>query len=231
MSGALWAVYRRDVALAWSAGGGATAPLGFFLGATALVPLAIGAITNEAADAARRELGRALLETVGPPFVWIAAGLALLMTLERLFQADLEDGSLDQLFLSPAPLEFIVLAKAAALWTAVGLPLALAGVPAAIALQAPLAAVPAIFASLAVGTAAFVCVGLIGAAVSAGVRRGGVLIALLVLPFFAPIVIFGAGVAAEGGFGPALLLLCGTALAAVALGPIGAAAALRLQAE
>lgn len=228
---ALLAVFRRDLALAWSAGGGATAPLGFFLGATALVPLAIGAISVEAADRARLELGTALLETIGPPFVWIAAALAMLLTLERLFQADLEDGSLDQLLLSPAPLELIVLAKGAALWVGVGLPLALAGAPAAIALQARPESIPAIVASLALGMAGFIGVGLVGAAVSAGVKRGGVLIALIVLPFFAPIVIFGAGVAADGGFGAAFSLLAGCALAAIALGPIAAAAALRLQAE
>jgi heme exporter protein B len=230
MSG-LGAIFRRDVALAWSAGGGALAPLGFFLGATALVPMAIGTITNDAADEARRELGRALLQTVGPPFVWIAAALAVLMTLERLFQADLEDGSLDQVMLAPAPLELVVLVKGAALWVAVGLPLALAGVPAAIALQSPPAASWAIFASLALGMAAFIGVGLVGAALTASVKRGGVLIALIILPFFAPIVIFGAGVAAGGDIAAPFMMLAGCALGAVALGPIAAAAALRLQME
>lgn len=228
---ALLAVFRRDVALAWSAGGGALAPLGFFLGATALVPMAIGVLANEATDRARLQLGRALLETVGPPFVWIAAALAVLMTLERLFQADLEDGSLDQLFLARAPLELIVLAKGAALWVAVGVPLALAGAPAAIALQAPPERVVAIVASLALGMAAFIGVGIVGAAVTAGVKRGGVLIALIVLPFLAPPVIFGSAVAAGEGFGPAFLMLGGCALASAVLGPIAAAAALRLQAE
>lgn len=228
---ALAAIFRRDVALMWSGGGGALAPLGFFLGATALVPLAIGTITSEASDRARAALGRALLETVGPPFVWIAAALAMLMTLERLFQADLEDGSLDQLFIANAPLELAVLAKGAALWVAVGLPLALAGAPAAIALQAPVSALPAIVLSLTLGMAAFIGVGLVGAAISAGVRRGGVLLALIVLPFFAPPIIFGSSVAADGTFGAAFSLLAGSALAAIALGPIAAAAALRLQAE
>jgi heme exporter protein B len=230
MSG-LGAIFRRDVALAWGAGGGAVAPLGFFLGATALVPLAIGTITNNAADEARRELGRALLQTVGPPFVWIAAALAVLMTLERLFQADLEDGSLDQVMLSNAPLELVVLAKGAALWTAVGLPLALAGAPAGIALQVAPEMAWAIFASLALGMAAFIGVGLVGAALTASVKRGGVLIALIILPFFAPIVIFGAGVAAGGDIAAPFALLGGCALAAIALGPIAAAAALRLQME
>ncbi|HWA01132.1 MAG TPA: heme exporter protein CcmB [Caulobacterales bacterium] len=214
---ALYAVFRRELALAWSAGGGAIAPVGFFLGATTLLPLAIGA-------------DHELLRKAGPPLVWVAAALAALMTLERLFQADLEDGSLEQLFLCAAPLELIVLAKGAALWLAVGVPLALAGAPAAIALQAPTALIPLTVASLAVGMAGFIGVGLVGAAVSAGVRRGGVLIALIVLPFFAPLLIFGAGVADEVQAGGPFFLLSGCALGAVGLGPILAAAALRIQA-
>jgi heme exporter protein B len=199
-------------------GGGALAPLGFFLGATTLVPLAMGP-------------DRTLLAAAGPPLVWIAAALAVLATLERLFQADLEDGSLDQVLLSTAPLELIVLSKGAALWCAVGLPLALAGAPAAIALQAPLALVPAIVASLLLGMAAFIGVGLVGAAVTAGVKRGGVLIALIVLPFFAPPIIFGSAVAAGEDVAAAFSILAGCALGAAALGPVAAAAALRLQAE
>src|SRR5215475_9377369 len=117
----LGAVFRRDLALAWNGGAGAAAPVGFFLGASTLLPLAMGP------DAA-------LLRAAGPPLVWVTAALAALMLLERLFQADLEDGSLDQLLLSEAPLELIVLTKGVALWVAVGLPLALAGAPAAITL-------------------------------------------------------------------------------------------------
>lgn len=214
---AVAATFRRDFALMWSAGGGALAPLGYFLGATVLVPLAMGP-------------DRPLLQSAGPPLVWIAAALAVLATLERLFQADLEDGSLDQMLLAPAPLEMIVLAKGAALWCAVGLPLALAGAPAAIALQAPPAMVPLIVVSLAIGMAAFIGAGLVGAAVTASVRRGGVVVALIALPFFAPPIIFGTAVAAGGGMAP-LSILAGCALAYAALGPIAAAAALRLQAE
>jgi heme exporter protein B len=163
--------------------------------------------------------------------VWIAAALAILAVLERLFQADLEDGSLDQMLLSPSPLELIVLAKGAALWCAVGLPIAFAGAPAAIALQAPVERVPVIVASLALGAAAFVGVGLIGAAVTASVKRGGVLIALIVLPFFAPPVIFGAAVASGENVAAAMSILAGCALGAAAIGPVAAAAALRLQAD
>lgn len=211
------ATFRRDLVLLW-AGAGALAPLGYFLGAAMLVPLAMGP-------------ERVLLQAAGPPLIWIAAALAVLATLERLFQADLEDGSLDQLLLSPAPLELIVLAKGSALWCVVIAPLALAGAPAAIALQAPIERVPAIVASLALGGAAFVGVGLIGAALTASVRRGGVLIALIVLPFFAPPIIFGAAVAAGEDTVAALMVLAGCALGAAALGPVAAAAALRLQAE
>lgn len=215
------AVFRRDLKLAWAAGGGAATPVAFFLGATTLVPLAVGADPRQ-------------LAAIGPPLVWITAALAALLVLERLFQADLEDGSLDQLLLASTPLELIVLAKGAALWVAVGLPLALAGAPIAIALQAPVSAAPVIVAGLLLGMAAFIGFGVLGAALAAGVRRGGVLIAILVLPFFAPPIIFGAAsaaAAASGAPSDAFLLLSGCAAAAVALGPIGAAAALRFQAE
>ncbi len=217
MSG-FYATFRRDFALMWAGGGGAVAPLGFFFGATLLVPLAMGP-------------DRASLESAGPPLLWIAASLAVLMTLERLFQADLEDGSLEQMLIAPAPLEVIVLAKGAALWCAVGLPLALAAGPAAIALQAAPSMIPVITLSVGLGMIALIGVGLVGAAVTAGVRRGGVLIALIVLPFFAPPIIFGAAVAGGDDVGAALAILGGCALGAAALGPIAAAAALRLQAE
>lgn len=124
-----------------------------------------------------------------------------------------------------------MLAKGGALWVAIGLPLALASAPAAIALQAPPERILAIVASVALGMAAFIGAGLVGAAVTAGVKRGGVLIALIVLPFFAPAIIFGAAVATGEEAGAALLILLGCALGASALGPVAAAAALRLQAE
>jgi heme exporter protein B len=148
-----------------------------------------------------------------------------------LFQADLEDGSLDQMLLSPAPLELIVLAKGAALWCAIGLPIALAAAPVAIALQAPVSLVIAIVASVAIGMAGFVGAGLMGAALTASVKRGGVLIALIVLPLFAPPIIFGAAVASGSGYSAAFLLLSGCALSYVVLGAFAAAAALRLLGE
>ena len=218
---AVGAVFRRDLALAWAAGGGAAAPIGFFVGATTLVPLTAGP-------------DPALLARIGPPLLWLTAALSVLMVLERLFQADLEDGSLDQLLLSPAPLELLVAAKGAALWVAIGAPLALTAVPMALAMQTPPHAAPLVALGLLVGLAAFIGIGVFGAALAAGVRRGGVLIAILVLPFFAPPIIFGAGAAAaahDGLFTPAFSYLVACALGAAALGPIGAAAALRLHLE
>ncbi|MGD9965114.1 MAG: heme exporter protein CcmB [Hyphomonadaceae bacterium] len=214
---AFWATFRRELALMW-AGGGPLAPLGYFLGATMLVPLTMGP-------------DRGLLQNAGPPLVWIAAALAMLAVLERLFQADLEDGSIDQMLLSPAPLELIVFAKGAALWCSVGLPIALAGGPVAIALQAPAERAPLIMASLALGGAAFAGVGLLGAALTASVKRAGVLIALIALPFFAPPIIFGAALASGENVAAAMSLLAACALAGAAIGPVAAAAALRLQAE
>ncbi len=214
---AIAATFQRELRLSW-AGGGALAPLGFFLGVTVLVPLAMGP-------------ERSLLESAGPPLVWIALALAVLTTLERLFQADLEDGSLDQMLLSSAPLEALTLAKAAAHWCVFGAPLALAGAPAAIALQAPLERIGVIVFSLAIGGAAFVGAGMVAAAVTSGVRRGGVLIALIVLPFFAPPIIFGAAAAQGEDMVAALMVLGGCALGYVVLGVLAASAALRVQAE
>jgi heme exporter protein B len=212
------AAFRRDFALMWSAGGGAIAPLGFFLGAASLVPLAMGPAQDRLAAA-------------GPPLLWIAAALAVLATIERLFQGDLEDGSLDQMLLSPAPLELIVLAKGAALWCAIGAPIALAAAPVAIALQAPPSLILAIVASVALGMGAFVGAGLVAAALTASVKRASVLIALIVTPFFAPPIIFGAAIAGGGGFGAPFLLLSGCSLAYVAIGTAAAAQALRWQGE
>ncbi|MBL8549731.1 MAG: heme exporter protein CcmB [Hyphomonadaceae bacterium] len=224
---AVLALFRRDLAIAWGAGAGPAAPIGFFLGTVALVPLTM--------DAQRASLLESL-RNVGIPVIWIAAALAAFMILERLFQADLEEGGLEQMLLSPAPLEALVLAKALALWIAVGLPLAAAAAPAAIMLQIPAASAPLVSIAVAVGMLAFIGAGLVGAAAAAGIKRAGVLIALVSAPFFAPPALFGAAAceaAAQGlGLGtPAFQLLCGIAVLAAALGPIAAAAALRLQAE
>jgi heme exporter protein B len=221
MKSAMWAVFLRDLRLAWT--GGAAAPLGFFIGATILLPLAIGADP--------KQLGQ-----VGPPLLWVTAALAALMSLERVFQGDLEDGALDEMLLAQAPFEVLVIAKGVAAWVAIGLPMALVTAFLAITMQAPAATVPLIVLQMAIGMVSFFATGLLAAALAASVRRGGLLIAILVLPFYAPPIIFGAAAttaaaAGEGAFTGASQMLAACALAALALGPIGAAAAARLQAE
>jgi len=173
-----------------------------------------------------------LLARIGPAILWLAAVLATLIGLDRLFQADEEDGSLDLMLASPLPLELVVLAKVLAHWLTTGLPLALAaplfGLLVALTPQAMLAMV----ATLLVGTPALTFVGAVGAALTASIRRGGLILAVLVAPLMIPTLIFGvsAANAVTGGtvpFATPLLVLLALSLAAAVFGTIGAAAALR----
>ena len=209
----------RDLTLAFRVGGGPFLGLAFFLTVTALLPLGVGARLN-------------LLGEAAAGFLWVAAALSALLSLDRLFQADVEDGTLDHLALAPLPLEMAVLAKCLAHWLTTGLPLALAAPVLALMLNMPAEGYAPLTISLLIGSPVFSFAGAIGAALTAGLRRGGLLLSLLVLPLFVPATIFGAGAAsaAINGFppGPALLLLGATSLFALALAPLAAAAALRV---
>jgi len=211
-------LYRRELSLAWGRGGGALMACGFYACIAALVPLAVGSEPER-------------LRAVAPGVAWIALALSTLLSLERLYERDYEDGTLDLLALGPAPLAAVAAAKGLAQWTAGGLPLALAAPVAALMLGAPAAMAPLVFAAALVGGLGFAFVGAMGAALALGARRGGVLIALVVLPLFAPPVIFGAGALhafSEGlNWGPGFALLAAYSLAAVALTPFAAAAAVR----
>lgn len=211
-------LFRREVALAWGRGGGVLLACGFFACIAALVPLAVGP------DPQR-------LEAVGQGVTWIALALSTLLSLERLYERDFEDGTLDLLALGPLPLEAVALAKGLAQWTAGGLPLALVAPLAALMLGAAPALLPLIFTAALIGGLGFAFVGSMGAALALGARRGGVLIAVVVLPLFCPPVIFGAGaveaLAAGMNWAPALALLAAYSLGAVALTPFAAAAAVR----
>lgn len=213
------AVLARELRLALRSGGGAGLGLAFFLILVLLVPLGIGP------DPAR-------LAPVAPGTLWVGALLACLLSLDRLFQSDFEDGTLDILSLSPLPLAGLVALKALAHWLTTGLPLVLVAPLLALTLSLPAPAYPWLVASLAIGTPALSFLGAIGAAVTVGIRRGGLLLSLLVLPLYIPTLIFGARAviaAAEGGEPwPAMLLLCGLSLAIVALAPLAAGSALRL---
>ncbi|HTN10046.1 MAG TPA: heme exporter protein CcmB [Acetobacteraceae bacterium] len=208
----------REIRLSLRHGGDSFAAILFFFLAAALFPLAIGP--------APETLGR-----LAPGIVWVCALLAALLPLDRLFGADFDDGSLDQLLLSGLPPSALALAKAIAHWLITGLPLLLAAAPVAVMLRMPDAAIPALLAGLLPGTAVLSLLGTAGAAIVLGARRGGVLLPLLVLPLAAPVLIFGAGAADAAAFGlsvrPHLLLLAAMLAACLPLCPLAAGAALR----
>jgi heme exporter protein B len=213
------ALVARDLKLAGRIGGSGWLGLVFFLMIVTLVPFALGPDLN-------------LLARIGPAILWLAAVLATLIGLDRLFQSDEEDGSLDLLCAAPAPLEVIVLAKVAAHWLTTGLPLALAVPVFGLLVALSPAAMAATAATLLVGTPALTFIGAIGAALTASLRRGGLILAVLVLPLMIPTLIFGvsAANAALGGtvpFATPFLILIGVSLIAGVVGTIGAAAALR----
>ena len=208
----------REIALAWGRGGGPLISVGFYLGVATLLPLATGP------EPAR-------LAAVAPGVAWIALALAALLSLDRLFERDFEDGALDLLTLSPLPLEFVCALKCLGQWLATAAPLALAAPVAAIALGARVELAPLILICAMVGGLAFSFTGGIGAALSLGTRRGGLLTAVIVLPLFTAPVIFGGGAldAYAGGlpWHAGFALLCAYAATAVALGPVAMAAACR----
>lgn len=217
MSG-LIALIGREVRLSLHHGGDTVAAVLFFVLVAALFPLAIGP--------APEVLGR-----IAPGILWVAALLAALLPLERLFGADFEDGSLDQLLLSGLPASAVAAGKAAAHWLATGLPLLIVAAPVGVMLRMPTAAIPALLAGLLGGTLLLSLLGSMGAALVIGARRGGVLLPLLVLPLAAPVLIFGVAAvdAAAGGQSPRphLLLLAALLAAALPLCPLAAGLALR----
>ncbi len=213
------ALIARDLKLAARIGGSGWLGLVFFLMIVTLVPFALGPDLN-------------LLSRIGPAVLWIAAVLATLIGLDRLFQADEEDGSLDLLLSAPAPLEALVFAKVVAHWLTTGLPLALAAPLFGLLVALSPEATAAMVATLLVGTPALTFLGAVGAALTASLRRGGLILAIIVLPLMIPTLIFGvsAANAAVGGtvpFATPFLILIALSLAAAVIGTAGAAAALR----
>jgi heme exporter protein B len=216
------ALVARDVRLALRQGGGSYWTLLFFILTVTLFPLGVGP-------------DLALLARIGSGVLWVTALLAAMLSLDRMFQADYEDGSLELLALAPLPLELMALAKVAAHWLTTGLPVTLLAPLLGFLLAMDAATYPALVAALLLGTPILSLIGSIGAALTVGVRRGGVLLSLLVLPLYVPTLIFGvlAVEAAAAGLTPRphLLLLGANLLAAIALTPWAAAAALRLNLE
>ncbi|MBE7220668.1 MAG: heme exporter protein CcmB [Caulobacteraceae bacterium] len=220
---ALGALFLRELRVGRRIGGGAAMGVVFFLILITLMPFGVGPDLN-------------LLSRIGPAILWIAALLATLLGLDRLFQADRDDGSLDLLLMSRTPGEAVVLVKCAAHWLLTGLPLVAASPLFGLMLGMDARALLQTTISLAVGTPALTLLGAVGAALTVGLRRGGLLMAILILPLSIPVLIFGVSAATAGlgnpiPFATPLLILAAMTLAAVAGTPFAAAAALRAMNE
>jgi heme exporter protein B len=217
MSGS-FSVFARELKLAWSGGGGAALPVGFFAAAASMTPFAVG-----------NDIGN--LRIAGPGVMWIALALASLLPMERLFQADLEDGTLDAYAGSGIGMEGVALAKTLAHWIATGIPLAIISPILWVMLQGPPEQAFFVVAASLIGSAAFFFFGSIGAALAAGLRRGGIVIALVTLPLYVPTMIFGAAalnaVASNGDWAQPSMLAAAVALFGMATSPFAAAMALR----
>ena len=216
---ALSALLIRDMRLAVRVGGGALIGVLFFLIVVTLMPFAIGP-------------DLALLARIGPAILWLGALLASLLALDRLLAMDQEDGSLDLILMARVPLELAVAAKALAHWLTTGLPLVVAVPLLGLLLNLDPTATGAVALTLAAGTPALTFIGLIGAALTVALRRGGLLLAVLILPLTIPVLIFGvaasnAAIVGPVPFGTPFSILCALTLMSVVLGPFAAAAALR----
>jgi heme exporter protein B len=216
---ALTAIIQRDIRIALRAGGGALIGVLFFLSVVVVMPFALGPDI-------------ALLKRIGPAILWLGAMLASLLTLDRLFTADLDDGSLDLIVMSRTPLELTCMAKALAHWLAAGVPLIVATPILGILLNLDGTATFAVALTLLAGTPALTFTGMIGAALAVTLRRGGLLLAVVVLPLSIPVLIFGvaaSNAAVEGpvSFGTPFSILCALSLVSFVVGPFAAAASLR----
>ncbi len=215
----MWALLIRDLTLAVRAGGGFGLSLAFFLIVVVLVPFGVGPQSD-------------VLARIAPGILWVGALLACLLSLDRVFHLDFEDGSLDLLATSPLPLEGVVVIKALAHWLTTGLPLALIAPALAVLLNLPGPGYLWLFISLALGTPALSIIGAFGAGLTVGLKRGGLLLSLLVLPLYVPTLIFGAEIVRRAvdaqAIGTPLAMLAGLTLAAWACLPFATAAAIRI---
>jgi heme exporter protein B len=220
---AFWQLVRRDLLVAWREGGTLGVALGFYLLVVAMLPLGLGPDLN-------------LLSRIAPGVLWVALLLAALLSLGRLFETDFDDGSLEVLATGPLPLEAVAAAKSLAHWLATGIPLTMLAPLLGLLLNLPLDAHGVLIASMLAGTPAVSFIGAIGAALTLRTRRGGLLLALLMLPLFVPTLSFGITAVSSSLLGlaasaPSFLVLVAISLAAIALAPLAAAAALRAQLE
>ncbi|MEL7525339.1 MAG: heme exporter protein CcmB [Pseudomonadota bacterium] len=223
MSGWAMALFKRDLRLSVRIGGSALVGVLFFLAVVTVIPFGVGPDLN-------------LLARIGPAILWIGALLATLLGLDRLFQADREDGTLDLMMMSGRPLELVVLVKCLAHWIATGLPLVVAAPLLAVFLNLDPVSMAAVTATLFVGTPALTLIGAIGASLTVSLRRGGLLLAVLVIPLAIPVLIFGVSAADAAIHDPVpfltpFLILCALTLIAAVIGPVASAAALRFSSD
>jgi len=223
MSGPWSALFLREARLSVRVGGGAMMSVLFFLIVITVIPFGVGPDMK-------------LLARIGPAILWIGGLLATLLGLDRLFQGDREDGSLDLLVISGRSLELMVLVKVAAHWITTGLPLVIAIPVLSLFLNLEPLAMGAVMATLFVGTPALTLIGAIGAALTVSLRRGGLLLAVLILPITIPVLIFGvsatqAAIAGPTPFLPPFTILCALTLISLVVGPVASAAALRFAAD
>jgi heme exporter protein B len=221
MTRAFRELLARDVRLALREGGAVGTALGFYLMVVAILPLGLGPDLN-------------LLSRIAPGVLWIALLLSALLSADRIFHADHEDGTLEALALGPLPLELVAVAKACAHWLTTALPLTLMAPLLGLMLNLEASAYLPLAGTMLVGTPAISFIGSIGAALTLGLRRGGLLLSLLVLPLFIPVLVFGVStisaiVSGPGSFISPLLILAAFSVASVVLAPLATAAALRLQ--
>jgi heme exporter protein B len=219
----LTALLVRDMRIAVRVGGGAMIGVLFFVVVVTLTPFAVGP-------------DLALLKHIGPAILWLAALLASLLALDRLFASDHEDGSLDLILTGGSPLELVIAAKGFAHWLTTAIPLIVAAPLIGLLLDIEPPAQAGLVLTLLVGTPALTFIGAVGAAIAVTLRRGGMLLAIIVLPLTVPVLIFGvaaanAAVAGPVPFGTPFTVLCALTLASLVIGPFAAAAALRLDIE
>ncbi len=211
---------RRDLMVAWTEGGTVGVALGFYLVVVTLLPLGIGPDLN-------------LLARIAPGILWVALLLSSLLSLGRMFETDLDDGSLEVLATGPLPLEAVAAAKSLAHWLTTGLPLTVLAPLLALLLNLPPEAYGVLVLAMLVGTPGASFLGAVGAALTLRARRGGMLLALLMLPLFVPTLVFGIeavrAATVQGEVLPSLLILGAISLASLVLAPLAAAAALRFQ--
>jgi len=213
------ALLVRDVKLAWREGGAIGVALGFYLVVVVLMPFGLGPDLN-------------LLARIAPGMLWVALLLAALLSADRIFHNDYEDGTLDVLATGPLPLPLVAAIKSLAHWLTTGVPLALLAPVLGLLLNLPLDAMPLLVLTMLAGTPAVSFVAAIGASLTLGLRRSGLLLALLVLPLYVPVLIFGVStvsmaIVGPGSPWPPFLMLCALSLASIVLAPFAAAAALR----